>query len=57
MAQGGQEQTVPIDKLDKKVGHVLVKGETFQTPTGCWKVVDIGRNGANTYTVERINDT
>ena len=50
----GQEQTVPIDKLEQKIGHILKKGDIFETVSGKWKVIDIGRGGKATYTVEKI---
>ena len=50
----GQRQTVPSDALEKKVGHKLNLGEVFETSTGFWKVVYIGKDGTDTYTVEMI---
>ena len=54
MAQGGQQQTVASKVLEQKVGHLLIIGEEFETASGRWKVVDIGRYGEDTYTIEMI---
>ena len=50
----GQIQTVPMKALEQKVGRILHKGETFTTALGTWKVIWIGRDGTDTYTVEKI---
>ena len=46
----GQSQTVPQAALETKLGRKLSIGDTFQTPTGNWKVLHIGDG---TYTVEK----
>lgn len=50
----GQRQTVSSEALEKKVGHKLHLDEVFTTATGLWKVVYIGKDGTDTYTVEMI---
>jgi len=34
-----QRQTVSEEQLEKKAGRRLSVGDTFETPTGTWKVV------------------
>ena len=48
----GQTQTVPMKLLEQKIGRILKLGETFTTKVGTWKVVCIGKDGYDTYTVE-----
>ncbi len=47
-----QIQTVPQILLERKLGKKLSNGETFETKTGTWKVIEVG---INTYTVELID--
>lgn len=48
----GQVQTVPQAALEAKLGRKLTLGDTFETPTGKWKVLKIGDG---TYTVEKTS--
>ena len=50
----GQVQTVPQVLLEKKLGKKLQLGEEFTTPVGTWKVIQIARDGHDTYTLEQI---
>jgi len=53
---GGQQQTVLAKILEQKVGRILGLKEEFQTPAGRWRVIDIGRDGKETYTIQKLDD-
>jgi len=50
----GLVATVPMKALEKKLGKTLGLGEQFTTAAGTWKVIQIGKDGRETYTVEQI---
>ncbi len=54
MSISGQEQAVPREVLEKKVGRILSPGDSFTTKTGTWNVVSIvTRNDVDMLLVER----